>query len=72
MNGVDRKHYKCMLWKGLWLLAAVSFILAFVLAKDGGWIMRMGAEAWYWNALILGILAIPIKLDCHDCGVCGR
>ncbi len=68
---MDRRHLKCLLWKGLWALGAVSFILALVAANGGtGIILGFDAGYWFWVALVLAGLSIPIKLDCHSCSVC--
>ena len=68
---MDRKHSKCLLWKGLWTLALITMILAWISNYTQGAFLGYGALVWFWTALVLGVLAIPIKLDCHDCGVCG-
>ena len=67
---MDRKHFKCLLWKGLWGLAVAAGALACVSAISGRVLFLYTAEHWFWNALILAVLAIPIKLDCTSCGVC--
>ena len=59
-----------MFWKALWGLSAVSFVLACVAIKYGVAAFGIDAQHWFWNALILGVLATPIKLDCSACGVC--
>lgn len=64
------KHYKCLLWKGLWGLGALALILSW-LAGEGGHMIGMSTEHLLWDALVLAVLSIPIKLDCHSCGVCG-
>lgn len=61
--------HKCWLWKGLWGLSALALIAAWVATKTG-LVWGLGAEHWFWDALVLGILAIPIKLDCQACQVC--
>ena len=66
---MDRKHFKCLLWKGLWGLGVVSFVLACASIWSGT-PLWLTAEHWFWSALILGVLAIPIKLDCTACSVC--
>jgi hypothetical protein len=65
---MDRKHIKCWLWKGLWGVAALSFILAWISVIRQAPIGQFDPLFLLWNSLILGILATPIKLDCHDCG----
>ena len=66
---MDRKHFKCLFWKGLWALGALSFVGA-VYALYMGPVLGFDAQYWFWGALILTALSIPIKLDCHSCSVC--
>ena len=66
---MDRKHFKCLLWKGLWGLGALSLIGAWIAGPNGNLTGLDGVQL-LWNALIFGVLAIPIKLDCHSCDVC--
>ena len=61
---------KCLLWKGLWVLGVVSFGLGIYGAYKGSFVLNLDPLVWYWNALILVALSIPVKLDCHDCGTC--
>jgi len=58
---MDKKHLKCRLWKVLWGLSFLSLVLAWS-GFDG--------QYWMWNALVLAMLAVPIKLDCQSCKVC--
>ncbi|MDP3769692.1 MAG: hypothetical protein Q8R40_02005 [bacterium] len=67
---MDKKHCKCLLWKGLWALGLITLILAWVSNYTQAALLGYGALAWFWTALVLGVLAIPIKLDCHDCSTC--
>jgi len=65
------KHLlKCWLWKGLWVLSALSFILAWASVIMQAPIGRFDPLFLLWNALVLAVLATPIKLDCNKCGVC--
>lgn len=64
------QHWKCWLWKLLWLAGGVSFVLALVSIYLQSLILSLDPAAWYWNALILVALSIPVKMDCHNCGVC--
>ncbi len=68
---MNRKHFKCTFWKILWGLSALCVLFAWYTNFSQATIANMGALAWFWNALVLGVLAIPIKLDCHNCEVCG-
>lgn len=67
---MSKKHIKCWLWKGLWGLGALSFILAWVSILQQAPIGKFDPLFLLWNALILGVLATPIKLDCQSCEVC--
>jgi len=66
---MDKRHFKCLLWKGLWLLGALSLVGAWI-AGENGQVMGLGAQHLFWDALVLAALSIPIKLDCHSCSVC--
>lgn len=66
------KHLiKCWLWKAMWGVAALSFILAWVSVLMRAPIGQFDPLFLLWNALVLGILSIPVKLDCHNCETCG-
>ncbi len=65
-----RHSLKCWLWKILWVLGGASFLLGLYGAYRGDFVLALDPLVWYWNALVLVVLAIPIKLDCHDCGAC--
>lgn len=71
---MDRTHLKCTLWKVLWGISALSIIAAWVSIKlaTGGQPPVFGLDAlfWFWNALLFGMLSIPIKMDCQSCAVC--
>ena len=71
MHMMGNKHLiKCWLWKGMWVLAALSFVLAWVSVMRRAPIGQFDPLFLLWNALVLGVLATPIKLDCHDCTTC--
>ena len=67
----NKKHLKCWLWKVMWGLGALAFILAWVSVLMRAPIGPFDPLFLLWNALVLGVLATPIKLDCHSCDVCG-
>ncbi len=67
---MEKKHMKCLVWKVLWLLGAISLVLAWMAGPNGA-ALTLPAPMWFWSALVLGVLAISIKLDCHACGMCG-
>ncbi len=64
-----RKHFKCWLWKILWSFAGLSLVLSWG-GFEQGVVATLPVEMWLWNSLVLGVLAISVKLDCHDCSVC--
>jgi len=59
---MDKKHAKCWIWKAFWGFGVLSFALS---------LAGFDASYWMWNALVSGILAVAIKLDCQSCNVCG-
>ena len=68
---MGKKHLlKCWLWKGLWGFSFISFLLAWASVLMQVPIGPLDALFLFWNALILGVLAISIKLDCQTCEVC--
>ena len=64
------KEIKCWLWKVLWCGSLLSLVV--VWAAELGFSILHSIDLLFilWNALILAALAITIKLDCHECGVC--
>jgi len=67
---MDRRHLKCLLWKGLWLISLVSLVVAWYGVGGNKVVLGLNSLGWFWNAVIFGILAVPVKLDCRACGVC--
>jgi len=65
-----KQHWKCTLWKALWGLGALSLVAAWVAVGTKANVLGLEPLAWYWNALVLTALSIPVKLDCHSCTVC--
>lgn len=63
-------HYLGVL---LWLLAVAAFVFAWI-ANVKGAMLGFDASKWYADALILGVLAIPLKMKGHGtgcaCGTC--
>lgn len=57
-------HYKCcllpLLGALLWLASAISLGMAWYAGY--GFVWNRDAVHWYWDALILGVLAIGLKL----------
>lgn len=62
---------KMWLWKVLWGLSALSFILAWVSVLNQAPIGKFDPLFLLWNALILGILASSSKHEpnCNHCNV---
>lgn len=60
---------KMWLWKVLWALSALSFILAWVSVIRQAPIGQFDPLFLLWNALILGILASSAKHE-PDCKTC--
>ena len=62
-----------MLGALLWIAAFLSLVFAWY-ARDGVFLGYSGL-GWYWNALVLGILALPLKMRGGWCkrhgDVCG-
>ena len=56
---------RCDLWHYLggflWFLAAIAFIFAWLTSYENS-ILGFDSGFWFGNALILGILAIPLKI----------
>jgi len=67
---MDRKHWECWLWKLFWVGGLLALVLAWVGVLKQSLILGVSPELWLWDALILGILSIPIKLDCQNCSSC--
>ena len=54
----------------MWSLGVFAFLLAWISVIIQRPIGSLDPLFLFWNALILGILAIPVKLDCQNCGTC--
>ena len=67
-----KKHLiKCWLWKILWGVSVLALLLAWVSVLRGNPVWGLDPLLLLWGSLVLGVLSIPIKLDCHACNVCG-
>jgi len=73
MHMMKGKWHKYCWWFGglLWTLAALSVLLAWWAVYRRGLVLGLEPLAWYWNALVLGVLALGCKSDCGSCGSCG-
>ena len=63
--------YKPMmiLQKVLWVAALLCLIFAWVAIGIKNLVFYLEPLAWFWNALILGVLSLGSK-DCAGCGGC--
>lgn len=65
------KHtLKCWLWKLMWLTSVVALGTAFYEVLTQAPVLGLAPDLYLWTALIVGVLAIPVKLDCQNCGAC--
>ncbi len=63
-------HVGCCLRSALWALAALTLVFAWVAVYKRGLVFGMDPLVWYWNALVLGVLANGAKGGCGSCGTC--
>lgn len=68
----DKLHWQCCMrpkcGKLFWLVALIALILAWV-ATFKGTVWGLDAMHWYWDALVLGVLALGLKMASHrGCG----
>ncbi len=65
MSSHDTHGWSCGCWyylgAFLWVLAAAALVCAWVATAKGA-AFGFGPDLWYGNALILGVLAIPLKM----------
>ena len=73
----DKMHWGCclrpLLGKLLWVVAAFALIAAWLSGSTGAFWGRE-AMTWYWDALVLGVLALGLRgHGCRHkwCAVCG-
>lgn len=62
-------NWKCLVGWSLWGLAALAVVLALVAVFMRDLVFGLEPLAWYWNALVLGVLAQPMLKKC-SCGSC--
>ena len=48
--------------KVLWLLSVLSLLIAWFALSGDGIAFGLDTMSWYWNALIFGVLALPLKI----------
>lgn len=46
----------------LWLAAALMYLGGLLSMARGGEFLNVHYMTWYWNALVVGILAVGVKL----------
>jgi len=63
-------HWACCWKMVLWGLSALALVLAWVSVYMKGLVLGLEPLAWYWNALVLGVLANGCKAGCGSCGTC--
>ena len=66
----DKMHWRCC-WKPmlgllLWVAAAFSVVMAWL--SRGAPLLGYNDVGWYMNAVVLALLAIPMKLGGGWCG----
>ncbi|MEK9170072.1 MAG: hypothetical protein AAB674_00285 [Patescibacteria group bacterium] len=59
-----RCGWKSWLGTGLWCLAVLALVLAWVAVFKRDLVFGLEPLAWYWNALVVGVLALPLKDNC--------
>lgn len=67
-------HWACC-WKPmvglvLWAAGMLSLAMAWVAVWQRGLVLGLEPLAWYWNALVLGVLATGCKGGHGSCGSC--
>ncbi|MBU6431246.1 MAG: hypothetical protein KGJ58_03340 [Patescibacteria group bacterium] len=45
---MDRKHFKCLLWKALWGLSVLSLVAAWFSLKSST-VLGLDAATWFWT-----------------------
>lgn len=69
-----KMHWACC-WKPmmsmvLWTAGMVCFVLGLVAITRPTGVFQISTLGWYWNALILGVLAMGSKGCGHGCAKC--
>ncbi|NCN53066.1 hypothetical protein GW950_01215 [Candidatus Wolfebacteria bacterium] len=63
----SNKNWHMWVGKALWSLAALAFVLGWVSLLRQQLVFSLDPVAWYWNALVLGVLAVPSKNSANCC-----
>lgn len=60
-----------LIGKILWIAGFACLILAWIAVYKKNLVLGLEPLAWYWNALVLGVLAVGMKCDCpSSCSTC--
>lgn len=64
-------HWACC-WKPVakmvfWFAGVLCLVMAWVAVWQRGLVLGLEPLAWYWNALVLGVLAMGGKGGCNSC-----
>lgn len=62
----DKWNWWALLGDVLWLAAAASLALAWAAVWRKNLVLGLEPLAWYWNALVLGVLALGKKSHCGN------
>ena len=63
------KNWMSIVGKVLWIAGFACLILAWVAVYKKNLVLGLEPLAWYWNALVLGVLALGMKGH-EDCAAC--
>lgn len=55
-------HAKKKVSMALWVIAFLMYLGGLMAMYSGGSFMNVSYMTWYWNALVLGVLVIGLKL----------
>lgn len=64
-----KKNWYSWVSHALWVLAALAFILGWVSLLRQSLVLNLDPVAWYWNALVMGVLSMGCK-GSDNCGTC--
>jgi hypothetical protein len=46
----------------LWVIAALMYVGGFLALASGSEFLSVNWQTWFWNALVLGVLVLGVKL----------
>jgi hypothetical protein len=69
---MNSKWHKACSWLAslLWAAAGASLLLAWWAVYSRGLVLGLEPLAWYWNALVMGVLSLGARHEASDCGMC--